>query len=112
MMVVHDDVMPKMGNINAVGKQLKEYVAANKETLDSGSLERISVVQFALQKADDGMMSWMNGLKQLPALRKELNHEAIMLYLQEQTKIIDSVKGAMLSSIEKGTALMNELNSQ
>lgn len=111
MMVVHDEVMPKMSDINRTNNELQEWAVANKEKMANGDLERIAVSLKDLNAADDGMMNWMNALQQLDGLRAEKNHQEIMNYLQEQTKIITKVKTDMLSSIENGQALLTELKA-
>lgn len=112
MMVIHDDVMPKMSAINAAARDLKDWGTANRETMANGDLERISVALTNLSVADDGMMNWMNGLKQLDKLRAESDHAAIMRYLDTQTQIIAKVKDQMLSSIEEGNKLLVELKGE
>ena len=112
MMVTHDEVMPKMSDINRVNNELQEWAVANKETIAGRDLERITVSLKELNAADDGMMNWMNALQQLDGLRAEKKHEEIMTYLEEQTQIITKVKGQMLSSIKNGQALLTELKAE
>ena len=104
--------MPKMSDINRINNDLQAWAVANKETMANGDLERIAVNLKNLNAADDGMMNWMNALQQLDGLRAELGHDAIMVYLKEQQKIIAKVKGQMLSSIEQGQALLGELKAE
>lgn len=112
MMVIHDEVMPKMSDINRINNDLQTWAVANKEKMTSGDLERIAVGLKELTAADDGMMNWMNGLQQLDGLRAELGHDAIMSYLNEQSEIITKVKDQMLSSIAEGQALLTALKGE
>ena len=112
MMVIHDEVMPKMSEINGLTRDFKNYVEANRETISPAYLERISVALTELEDGDEGMMNWMNGIKQLDNLRGTLDHNAIMVYLKEQAEIIAQVKEKMLSSIENGKALLTEMQAE
>ena len=85
IMSVHDDIMPKMGNMNHLKMQLASYKdivsddnAALKDSLINGIL--------MLSKMEDNMMDWMGNYK-YP--NPDATHEQNMTYLTGQR---DSVK--------------------
>ncbi len=106
MMAIHDEVMPKMAEINRVGRELKAFA----ETINQKSqLEQINLAIKNLENASEGMMAWMGDLQKLEQLRAEKSHEAIMEYFNKETQAISNVKAEMLRSLEEGKALLAEL---
>ncbi len=109
MMVIHDEVMPRMSEINAIGKAIQaaqadttlgpEWSAAAEKALDD------------LAAADNAMWDWMDGIAEnsLPQLRKRMKHEDIMRFLEAQTAEVAKVKEMMLGSIANGQALLKKL---
>lgn len=85
IMVVHDEVMPKLGELNSLKQHVKQYSqitspenAALKDSLIQGIL--------VLTEADEAMMNWM---AQYEYPNPKLNDEEILKYLTAQK---DSVK--------------------
>lgn len=109
VMEVHDEVMPKMAEINRLSRELDKYYEANKETISDELDGQIELVQRELEKADDGMMGWMANYRQPEALREEKTHDEIMTYLQEQKALISEVAGQINSSIEEAQKLKESL---
>lgn len=107
MMVVHDEVMPKMSDINALSKQMEAATADTALTDELRDAARKAL--YDLQAADKAMWDWMYGLQQLPDLRNGKKHEGIMQYLQDEIGKITEVKNAMLGSIEAAEALKKQL---
>lgn len=107
MMVVHDDVMPKMSDINALSKQMEAATADTALTDELRDAARKAL--YDLQAADKAMWDWMYGLQQLPDLRNGKKHEDILKYLQDEIGKITEVKNAMLGSIEAAEALKKQL---
>ena len=105
VMGIHDEVMPKMGEINT----LKNELLSNAETLaiDSTNVENIEMsnnlkqVATELEDANKSMMEWMRNYK--PNF-DEQTHEEIMQYLDEQKVKAGEVKDKILTSIEKAKA--------
>ena len=97
----HDVVMPLMGNINKVRKDLKTYVA-EQDSLPAEQQQSVNQLLVKLDNADEAMMDWMNGFQQLERLRNEKSHEEIMKYLDEQEKAIEVVGKEMKESIQSG----------
>lgn len=108
VMAVHDEVMPKMSEINRLSRGLREY-QENQEAIDPQLEERINAALQDLSTAEESMWDWMNNLKQLDGLREQMSHEEIMNYLQEEKTSIDKVRDDMLGAIEEAQKLAEEL---
>jgi hypothetical protein len=108
MMAIHDEVMPKMSQLNRLGRQLREH-AEQTENLDAAVSERIEGTVRQLELAEEGMWTWMNELQQLDRLREEKEHAAVMDYLDAEKEEISQVRADMLAAIEQGQALADEL---
>lgn len=106
IMVVHDEVMPKMGDIHKLKKNLKKI--AGDEQMQAG--DPIFDMLAQLENADEGMMSWMAEFKQPSKLRGSKTHEEIMAYLAEEKLKIEKVRDEMLSSIAEGTELLESFS--
>lgn len=93
MMVVHDEVMPKMSNIARLKKQLKG---------DSTALP----IVLKLTKAEDAMWEWMHGLRQESEL-KEMPEPEAKAYLAKETQHIEEVKAMMLNSMAEAETYLD-----
>jgi len=106
MMEVHDEVMPKMGEIS----RLRRELTAKMEALDSTETEQIETIDATLAQldgADIGMMDWMGDLQQLSTLRENNSHDEIMAYLEQEKEKVQKVKENMLSAIEAGKQMLD-----
>ena len=92
VMAIHDEVMPKMGDIHMAKKGLRKVLAATK---DSTVQSEIIAMINDLESADEGMMTWMADWK-VPAQEPEKTE-----YLKKEMEKITKVKNDMLSSLEK-----------
>ena len=90
IMATHDEVMPKMGEVLSLRKQIQERLDSCKTPACTDSLNKLS---YALTKADADMMKWMR------AYRKPSNHDSSLLYLEGQLKMIELVKTQILDGI-------------
>lgn len=108
VMAVHDEVMPKMSEINRLSRSLRDY-KENQETIDPQAEQRIDAAIQELSTAEERMWDWMNNLKQLDGLREQQSHEEIMNYLNEEKTAIDQVRDEMMSAIEEAEKLTDEL---
>ncbi|MEM1319480.1 MAG: hypothetical protein AAGG75_04445 [Bacteroidota bacterium] len=95
VMVVHDEVMPKMGDMTKIKKKLK--------TLDKNPSIEAAIVK--LEDADKAMWDWMHNMKSMSDV-KELEEGAALKYLEEEKVKIDEVKRLMLESMQEGEALL------
>ncbi len=108
VMANHDVVMPMRGTTNKVRKKLKKALK-DKENLPSETVNKINQLITDLDKADEGMMDWMNGFQQLNKLQKSKSHEEILSYLAEQDVIIKQVGVDMTNGIKAGMHFLEGL---
>lgn len=101
VMANHDVVMPMMGTTSKVRKQLKQLKADYTE-MSPEDTEKIDQLISKLEKADEGMMDWMNGLQQLKKLQATKEHKEIISYLDQQDELIKQVGKDMTNSIQEG----------
>lgn len=98
VMVIHDEVMPKMGDIAKAQKALRTLAG---EPVDSTILQQLT----ELEIAEEAMWTWMHELK--PASEREaMAHEAYLKYLDEEEKKISEVRDMMLTSIRNAEAMI------
>jgi cell division FtsZ-interacting protein ZapD len=111
IMDIHDEVMPKMGNIYNLKKELEK----NREYLTSDSIPsntpKISTSDLdslleALENADESMMSWMRSYNKFDD--ENLSHEEQMEYLQKEKEKIETVRLKMISSIKEAENLLEK----
>ena len=110
VMKVHDEVMPKMADMNKISRSLKPYLEEGALE-DKSLMEEVNLAIKNLETADDAMMDWMADISPLEELREEKSHEEIMAYLGEEATKIAKVKEDMLSSISSGQEVLDKLNS-
>ncbi|HMQ46169.1 MAG TPA: hypothetical protein PKA00_07005 [Saprospiraceae bacterium] len=112
MMVVHDEVMPKLGDMNQISRALNPYL--DEGILEDKALkEEINLILKNLETAEDGMMEWMAAIGQNPidVLRESKSHDEIMAYIAQETEAIGKVKDQILSSIQNGQIMLARLES-
>jgi uncharacterized protein Yka (UPF0111/DUF47 family) len=97
VLAVHDEVMPKMGELRKVEKELRLMVQEDSLLSDLG------VVADKIADANQSMMVWMRGYDP----NFEGTEEEVIQYLNEQKKSIQKVKEDMLSSLEEGKQLVS-----
>jgi succinate dehydrogenase flavin-adding protein (antitoxin of CptAB toxin-antitoxin module) len=104
---IHDEVMPKTSEINRLKRQLQKW--PDEKLTDPAIKNQVQENMALLDKADEGMMSWMNNFKEPAKLRNSKSHEEIMVYLEAEKVTISQVKSDMLGSIESAKALLATL---
>ena len=104
MMEAHDRVMPRMGEIFQLNRSLEAQLPA-EGTEDSTAVE-VRVMIERLANAEDGMMVWMSELEPLDSLRIELDHAAILRYIETENAEILQVEAKMDSSIAEGMRMV------
>lgn len=123
VMAVHDEVMPKMADVNRLTTQLRAKAAAldsNQTTTKDvyynavQSLERKEVYFSAIQsleRADEGMMTWMAAVRAPEVLRGERkSHAEIMQYLKEEQNKVNQVRDSILTSLERGNQVLHQVS--
>ncbi len=95
VMAVHDEVMPKLGELNKDRKELQKIL---KNVTDEAVKSELLLAITALEKADDGMMDWMADWKVPAELEKQepyLNKEMVKIN-KVKTDMLESMKNAKL----------------
>jgi hypothetical protein len=95
VMVIHDDVMPKMTDINRAKKKLRKLKDGTNDELITLQIEQ-------LDAADEAMMSWMHEFDspELPTLEENLE------YLNAEKDKIQAVSDQMLQSLKEADLLI------
>jgi hypothetical protein len=109
VMVIHDEVMPKMGTMHQLTKSLKNQWESNK-SLDAVTKDDISIAIQELESADEGMWDWMHDLKQLKLLQESESHDDIIQYLKDQEQSIILVREEMNNSMAKADSILKALD--
>lgn len=101
VMAIHDEVMPEMGTIHKLKKQLKAKLKEAGVTLNEDNINNsIS----ALDYADEAMMDWMHQFK----VPKNVDDAALLTYLEDQKVKISKVNTDMRTSIKNAQNALNE----
>jgi hypothetical protein len=101
VMAIHDEVMPRLGELNKDKKGLQSIL---KNTTDESVKITLQNAVTALEKADDGMMKWMAEWK-LPS-----EEPARKAYLEKEMIRITKVKTDMLKSMNNAKLLKEKYN--
>ena len=101
VMAVHDEVMPKMKDINDLLSKLRAVKSNVKEdeTGKKQSPEGLEEVQGALKLAEQGMWDWMKSFSDTKATLKE---DQLKSFYEKELEKINKVKQDMLSAMERG----------
>lgn len=100
VMAIHDEVMPKMGDMRKVSKSLQ----MKAETLDSISGVELKSLASDIDSANEFMMQWMRQYE--PNL--EGTQEELLRYYTEQMQSIRLVKDSMNQTLAKGKKALGE----
>lgn len=109
VMVIHDEIMPWMGELNSIATKIKAELGAGDQTEEVAA--QLKTALDALESADGAMWKWMNELKQLDKLRADKSADEIMAYLAEEKAAITAVKVQMESSMAEGKQLLELLST-
>jgi hypothetical protein len=106
VMMVHDEVMPKMGTLSKLVAELKTKV----DTTTSG--KEYEVAMKDLQEANKSMMDWMMGFGERFDSDEILEGKALtpekIEWLNEEEEKVNVLKEQINSSIEKAEALLEK----
>lgn len=106
MTQAHDRIMPKMGQITATQRAIKEQLDADNLNDDRKDLLEAAYEQ--LEDANDGMMQWMDNMKPLAELREEMDNEAIITYIREESAEISKVETALNTAVANAKELVGD----
>lgn len=100
VMGVHDEVMPKMGDLRKASKSLM----MKAETMDSTAAMELRVIAEDIEAANEFMMEWMRQYE--PDM--EGTEEELLEYYKSQRAGIQEVKVRMLNALEQGQKALSE----
>lgn len=105
VMAVHDEIMPKMGDIMKYKKQLRQKAELLSAEADSAQVAAINKAISGLDKAHDEMMGWMHEFD--PNFDKGTQEE-IMKYLNNQKEKIEKVGSVTNEAIQNAIELLGQ----
>ena len=103
VMAIHDEVMPKIGDLRKVRMEL-ESLSDSLMATDSTRAMELSSLAADISDASEGMMVWMRNYE--PEF--EGTEEEIKAYLEGQKVSIQKVKEDMLESMESGALALGQ----
>ena len=98
VMKVHDEVMPKMGELHKLKRELKKKIEETSDLTEEKKKE-IEATIAKLDSASDGMMTWMHEFK--PEADSAAGEEKVREYLENEMERVKKVKEDILVAIEK-----------
>ena len=103
VMKIHDEVMPRITDINRLSSQLRDIKARAGQTPEGTPvmIDGLDETLNALRNAEQGMMDWM---KDYSDQKAQLGAEQLEAFYKEELEKIKAVRDSMLSSIEIANA--------
>ena len=106
VMAVHDEIMPKMGDIMKYKKELNAKIKALTEAGAEENTDQIDEHKKAvegLENSHEGMMNWMH---QYNSNFEDKVQEELMAYLNDQMMKIEDVAKTTNSALKKAEELL------
>jgi hypothetical protein len=104
-MIVHDDIMPKMGEINRLKRQLgnyKDMVSEDNAEMKDSLINTILM----LAKMEDNMNDWMGNYK-YP--NPDITHDEMVKYLTGQRDSVKLLSDDIYMSIAVANGFLNKM---
>jgi hypothetical protein len=105
IMVVHDDIMPKMGEINRLKRQLGTYKDMVSED-DAEMKDSLINTILMLAKMEDNMNDWMGNYK-YP--NPDISHDEMIKYLTGQRDSVKLLSDDIYMSIAVANGFVNKM---
>ena len=102
VIAIHDEVMPKMGELRSNQKSLTEK---GEELGDTTEAQRYRVAALACDEAYEGMFVWM---RQFDSKLEGLNEEESLAYLQDQLIKVTQVNRDIKQALEEAEKLLEQ----
>jgi hypothetical protein len=96
VMDVHDEVMPSMGELNRLKRELADKIN-NASDLPREKREALEATVLKIDSASRSMMVWMREFNP-----EDFTGEEQQQYLENEMKRIQEVKSAMLEALDEG----------
>ncbi|MDO9551036.1 hypothetical protein [Rhodonellum sp.] len=90
VIAIHDEVMPKMGELKSLHKEilLKIDLLKSDSSKNAADIQELQVLANNLDASFEGMFIWM---RQFKSTYEGMNEEEITQYLLEQKKMVEKV---------------------
>jgi len=102
IMAIHDTVMPKMGAVNRLKRQLQALIP---ETEDSLNLAKINYSVGELEESEDLMQTWMHEWSE-KSQGLDKKSDAYQQFLKEQKKAIINVSDRIYHAMQHADATL------
>lgn len=106
---LHDEVMPRMGEITELSTDLKDLREELKADTTDSAINEIGVINDRIKSLDDayeGMMQWMADYE--PRFEEEHPMDSAVVYYEQQRTYIERVKLDMEKSIEDAAGYLEQ----
>lgn len=103
---VHDEVMPKIGELKSSQEKLNDLAENLEKSSEEEGEEKIRALKAAAEQCEnayDGMFVWM---RQFDGDFEDMSEEQTKAYLEEQLEMVGKVKKDILQALEKSEALL------
>jgi membrane-associated HD superfamily phosphohydrolase len=104
---VHDEVMPKIGNLKSQKNKLEKKAESLKESAssddDQKQIKELSAAAADCEQAYDDMFIWM---RQFKKDTEGMTEEEEKVYFQNELEKVEKVKKDILQALENGEALL------
>ena len=97
VMDIHDEVMPSMGELNRLKRELTKKIENSPDMVEEKRRE-IEGTILLVDSASRAMMVWMREFNP----EEYADKEELRDYLEEEMKRVQNVKDLMLEALEKG----------
>ncbi len=104
VMVIHDEVMPKMEDIYQLKKNLQDKIANTPGIVEEQKKELEGVI-LSLDSANHAMMDWMHNFNPLP---DSVDQEAAREYLETEMERIRKVRDLTNETLEKARTVVEK----
>lgn len=103
VLAIHDEVMPRMTEINKLSSQLRQIKASAGET-EEGKPAVIEGLDEALQNLREAEQSMMDWMKEYGEGKEKAGPDGLKAFYEQELEKIKVVKANMLSSIDAANA--------
>lgn len=105
VIAVHDEVMPKMGQLKSLERKALEKAKEleSQEEANSAAVEEYKALAYDLNHAHESMFAWMRQYEQKDGEMKEAEVKA---YLDKQMELVTEVNVEMKAALEKADKLL------
>lgn len=108
VMAIHDEVMPRMGDINRIRRTLKNALEEKQDSVGTAEVTRVQQAILQLEEADSLMMEWMAAFNPGYAQAKTAQDSvAVLNFLEKERVRITTVRDRMLESINYGNEILS-----